>query len=361
MADSVGQMHSFYFRGLGGQLISMNNMGAESWYTHNGLSDVVALHNFTTGAVQSDHRFDAFGNRTGGLGQLGGLFRNPFGYRGEYFDAGTGFIYLRNRMYDPRVGRFISAVPYWNVGNMQGDILSILQAGNLYAYVLNNPVAFVDPWGLWSKAVHQRLTETTMRAFARAETNSERAEHLLYHMPHIVAGNRSVDYHPYRALNVTRDSQGRHFNIYSEGGDSRETWARHYMREAVNLWMDATHLHGMGIIDIYTRRDMRVRALELLGRGLHSIQDISAHGDFGDGMFPVPPHTVVGTINSHGNPIPGPRIAPFDNPRYDIVRVAPGVFWAVNSGSSHGSTRYAEANTATWNYLNEFYTEIGWR
>lgn len=47
---------------------------------------------------------------------------NPFRYRGEYHDlsggAGTGFIYLRNRFYDPSIGRFISADPYWNVGNM---------------------------------------------------------------------------------------------------------------------------------------------------------------------------------------------------------------------------------------------------
>ena len=60
---------------------------------------------------------------------------NPFRYAGEYFDEETGLIYLRNRYYDPETGRFISEDP-------AKDGL------NWYAYCGNNPVNFVDPWGL---------------------------------------------------------------------------------------------------------------------------------------------------------------------------------------------------------------------
>jgi len=45
---------------------------------------------------------------------------------------------MRARYYDPDVGRFISEDP---IGFAGGDV-------NLYAYVGNNPILFVDPWGL---------------------------------------------------------------------------------------------------------------------------------------------------------------------------------------------------------------------
>ena len=60
---------------------------------------------------------------------------NPFRYCGEYYDAETQNIYLRNRYYDPATGRFITEDPI-------GDGL------NWYVYCGNNPVIFIDPWGL---------------------------------------------------------------------------------------------------------------------------------------------------------------------------------------------------------------------
>jgi len=46
--------------------------------------------------------------------------------------------YMRARYYDPVIGRFISEDP---IGFEGGDV-------NLYAYVGNNPMNFVDPEGL---------------------------------------------------------------------------------------------------------------------------------------------------------------------------------------------------------------------
>jgi len=51
----------------------------------------------------------------------------------------NGFYYMRARYYDPEVGRFVSEDP---IGFEGGDV-------NLYAYVQNNPVMFVDPSGLF--------------------------------------------------------------------------------------------------------------------------------------------------------------------------------------------------------------------
>jgi len=70
---------------------------------------------------------------------------NKFCYAGEQYDTVTGQIYLRARYYDPSIGRFTQEDPY------RGDGL------NLYAYVSNNPVKYIDPTGLAKCAAAQNF------------------------------------------------------------------------------------------------------------------------------------------------------------------------------------------------------------
>lgn len=65
---------------------------------------------------------------------------NPFRYSGEYWDSTTELQYLRARWYDPSMGRFISEDTY------EGQIDNPLSL-NLYTYVINNPLKYVDPTG----------------------------------------------------------------------------------------------------------------------------------------------------------------------------------------------------------------------
>ena len=58
----------------------------------------------------------------------------------EHLDR-TGLIHMNGRMYDPRLGRFLSPDP------IVGDPTSS-QSWNLYSYVGNNPLSYVDPTGL---------------------------------------------------------------------------------------------------------------------------------------------------------------------------------------------------------------------
>ncbi|MDE0451526.1 MAG: hypothetical protein OXI90_07145 [Gammaproteobacteria bacterium] len=60
--------------------------------------------------------------------------------RHEHLDR-TGLIHMNGRMYDPRLGRFLSPDP------IVGDPTSS-QSWNLYSYIGNNPLSYVDPTGL---------------------------------------------------------------------------------------------------------------------------------------------------------------------------------------------------------------------
>ena len=62
------------------------------------------------------------------------------GYTSHETDDETGLINMNARVYDPLIGRFMSADPVLpDAGNMQ--------AFNRYSYVLNNPLVYTDPTG----------------------------------------------------------------------------------------------------------------------------------------------------------------------------------------------------------------------
>ena len=114
------------------------------WYEKNIFGDVVAVYN-SAGTKLISYKYDAFGKATRSYHNSGGsttATKNPFRYRGYYYDQDLQLYYLNSRYYDGYTGRFISPDSLGYLG-ANGDLNSY----NLYAYCSNNPVNFADPSG----------------------------------------------------------------------------------------------------------------------------------------------------------------------------------------------------------------------
>jgi len=62
---------------------------------------------------------------------------NPYLFTGRRYDDESDLYYYRARMYNPEIGRFLQADPIGYADSM-----------NLYSYVGNNPIRFIDVYGL---------------------------------------------------------------------------------------------------------------------------------------------------------------------------------------------------------------------
>ena len=120
-ADENRNAKSSYYRGI--KLIAgRSGTSTAQYYVYDG-------HGNVTGYAGENYSCDAFGNL-----QTDNENINPFLYCGEYTDAETGMIYLRNRYYDPTTGRFVTE-------DIAHDGL------NWYVYCRNNPIMLIDSSG----------------------------------------------------------------------------------------------------------------------------------------------------------------------------------------------------------------------
>ena len=153
MAEETNGNITIYVYDASGTPIGMQYHGANYsantwdtyWYEKNLFGDIVAVYNHS-GTKLVSYVYDAWGNFTttyhNGTASTSVVAKNPFKYRGYYYDADLGLYYLQTRYYDSNTGRFINADGVGYLG-ANGDINSY----NLYAYCSNNPIMFVDPTG----------------------------------------------------------------------------------------------------------------------------------------------------------------------------------------------------------------------
>ena len=92
------------------------------------------LRRVVEGDSVTEYTYDSFGL----VSATNAGFPNPFQFTGRENDGLAGLYYYRARYYSPTLHRFIGEDPF---GLASGDI-------NAFAYVLNNPLGFSDPFGL---------------------------------------------------------------------------------------------------------------------------------------------------------------------------------------------------------------------
>jgi RHS repeat-associated protein len=121
-----------YLRSLNIDEAFVRKSGIDEFYHTDALGSILSLTD-QAGAIQTTYRYDPFGTT-----MATGTSSNPYTYTGRETDNGTGLLYYRARYYSPRMERFVTEDP---IGFRGGDV-------NLYAYVWDNPIRFVDSYGL---------------------------------------------------------------------------------------------------------------------------------------------------------------------------------------------------------------------
>jgi RHS repeat-associated protein len=86
----------------------------------------------TTGILKTNYTYEPFGNTTA----TGTSTTNSAAYAGREIDL-TGLYFYRARYYNPSLQRFVSEDPTGFFGGI-----------NFYRYADDNPITFVDPFGL---------------------------------------------------------------------------------------------------------------------------------------------------------------------------------------------------------------------
>jgi RHS repeat-associated protein len=106
--------------------------GTILFYTRDHLGSIRELTD-SAQAVRARYDYDPYGRMTKVQGDKDSLF----GYAMYFWHGQSGLNLTKFRAYDPNLGRWISEDPYGELGGI-----------NLYGYVLNNPISYIDPLGL---------------------------------------------------------------------------------------------------------------------------------------------------------------------------------------------------------------------
>ena len=117
--------------GKGEAVAKSSSTGSRSMYLGKDIMGSVRSMTVETGALEDRYEYDAFGQPyKGDLSKAMNL-----GYTGKPYDTTTGLYNYGYRDYKPQAARFTTVDP-------------IRDGNNWFAYVNNDPLNWVDPWGL---------------------------------------------------------------------------------------------------------------------------------------------------------------------------------------------------------------------
>jgi RHS repeat-associated protein len=131
--DTAGALSEYYYDDAG-VLYAFERGGIRHYVATDLLGSPKVICD-NTGAVVKLIDYDSFGVL---LSDSNSTFELPFGFAGGLEDQATGLVRFGFRDYEPATGRWMARDPILFGGGQ----------GNLYVYVQNDPVDFVDPTGL---------------------------------------------------------------------------------------------------------------------------------------------------------------------------------------------------------------------
>ncbi|HEX2205847.1 MAG TPA: RHS repeat-associated core domain-containing protein [Longimicrobium sp.] len=129
-ADTTGIVEYTHFPGVD-QPLAARSGGRTTYYVLDGKGNVSGRIS-GPGTLEARLRYTPWGAAELTTGTPGRLR-----FKGREFDVQTGLYYVRERWYDPQIGRFVSEDP----SGLEGGI-------NPYAFADNDPVDLADPTGL---------------------------------------------------------------------------------------------------------------------------------------------------------------------------------------------------------------------
>jgi RHS repeat-associated protein len=158
--SNAGAVQTSYV--YGNDLISQTKDTLTTYYLVDGLGSTRILTD-TQGNVLNAYDYDAFGKTI----NQSGTATNQYLFAGEQFDSGLGDYYLRDRFYNPGMGRFLRGDTF------QGVLRSPITA-HKYLYTNNNPINLIDPSGFFSStetaAINFIIAILAIRVFAEFKT-----------------------------------------------------------------------------------------------------------------------------------------------------------------------------------------------
>jgi RHS repeat-associated protein len=245
--------------------------------------------------------------------ETGGGLHNPFGFTGYQADEISGLYFAQARWYGPGNARFVSE-----------DF--VRDGVNFYLHCYNNPLRFVDRNGLWGEDIHFGA-DNNLNGTVKWAKDIGISESLAISIGEFNIGTDRGSKGP-----MPWQDQSYHFNRNLWGIDSRQKHANDNLDKAIEIWNETQKVElefsnfiselasqkqkalikyrsGSLTIADYNKlmsemnrlasekyveiapiiTGKRKASLQLLGEGLHALQDIEAHGNIGVG-FPVAIH-----------------------------------------------------------------------
>ncbi|WLE97264.1 MAG: RHS repeat-associated core domain-containing protein [Candidatus Electrothrix communis] len=122
-------------------------------YFYDANGNVGQLLDSADGSVVAAYEYAPFGGMTSAMGSYAET--NPFRFSSKYADDTTGLYYYGYRYYSPDTGRWLSRDPIGEDGGV-----------NLYGFIVNNPISYIDAFG--HESIKQKMIDTAYDAGSEA-------------------------------------------------------------------------------------------------------------------------------------------------------------------------------------------------